>query len=91
MGECLQQMRRFSQALDHYRAVSLAGQEPEQADDAAAAELRRLAMYREAVLAEAMGQFQDARARLEELSRLAPEYRDVQSRLDKLLAMRHKG
>ena len=87
LGESLQQMRRFTQALDQYRHAAAPLGAP---TGSAPSPTRLMAMYRLAVLAEALGRFEEARAQLTALLDHDPGYRDAASRLDKLASIRHK-
>jgi tetratricopeptide (TPR) repeat protein len=96
IGECLQRQKKYEQALKHYwMAVDKSAGElasPGSVTDSPDErnELRKLALYRIAVLAEGLGNIVDAERSLGELLRLDPRYRDAASRMDKIRDMRHK-
>lgn len=85
LGECWQHLRQFEKALDCYREA-IAG--PESADKE---ESRYLALYRGAVLAEALGRLEQACAWLRELVAATGGYKDARERLDKLRPMCDKN
>jgi len=79
IGEILQRYNQFPRALQCYRqAVQLAASDPPNE------ECRIKALYRAGVLATAMGVVDSARHYLTELVKVAPDYKDAKSRLDKL-------
>jgi tetratricopeptide (TPR) repeat protein len=79
IGEILQRYKMLPRALQCYRqAVQLAAPDPAQF------ECRRRALYRAATLAESMKIMDSSRQYWAELVRIAPEYKDARSRLDKL-------
>lgn len=79
IGEVLQRHSQFPKALQCYRqAAQLA------AGDENLADCRKRALYRAGVLATAMTLTDTARGYLAELVKMAPGYRDAQTRLDKL-------
>ena len=78
LGECWQHLRQYTKALDYYQeAIDLPGGAEE-------SEVEHLALYRGAVLAEALGRANDACRSLERLTASAGEYKDARERLDKL-------
>lgn len=79
IGEILQRHHQFPKALQCYRqaAQMAAGDDGQQ-------ECRKRALYRAGVLAAAMTLNDTARAYFTELIKMAPNYRDVRTRLDKL-------
>lgn len=78
IGECLQRVQKYPEALQCYRqAVELATQ-LEQIDN------RKLALYRAGVLASGIKLHDAARRYLTELVELDPDYKDVASRLSEL-------
>ncbi len=83
MGECQQRLRRFGEAITCYEQAIQKVNDNE-------IETKMLALYRCGVLAEAMDRPDAAEASLTKLSQLAPDYRDIASRLDKLRKIRHK-
>ncbi len=83
MGECQQRLRRFDKAITCYEQAIQKVNDNE-------IETKMLALYRCGVLAEAMDRPDAAQASLTKLSQLAPDYRDIVSRLDKLRKIRHK-
>jgi hypothetical protein len=81
MGESLQFLKHFHDALDAYdRAASLAGE-----DDP---HHRKKALYRGGVLATGMRKLDKAEALLHELQELDPTYKDLPARLDKIRKIR---
>lgn len=77
-GECWQYLKQFGPALESYQAaVNGVGQA------ASGSEPHKLALYRSAVLAEALGQHDLAGQSLARLLELDPHYRDAQSRYDR--------
>jgi tetratricopeptide (TPR) repeat protein len=79
IGEILQRHNQFPKALQCYRqaAQMAAGESSQQ-------ECRKRALYRAGVLAAAMTLSDTARGYFSELVKMAPDYRDVRTRLDKL-------
>jgi tetratricopeptide (TPR) repeat protein len=77
LGECWQHLRQFAKALGFYEQAIAAAEEHE-------ADRRHLALYRGAVLAEALGQTTTARGWLEQLVAEAGQFKDAVERLDKL-------
>ena len=82
-GECLQHQRKFSEALNSYRAAAEAAGEHQ--------EVLRLALYRQGVLAMGLKDLDLACQMLNRLYQLDKNYKDVSSRLDKLKEIRDKG
>ncbi|MCA9270699.1 MAG: tetratricopeptide repeat protein [Planctomycetales bacterium] len=83
LGECLQQQKKYSHALQFYsRAVELT----EKND----VNLRKLALYRAGTLAVGLRQLDPARRWLRELVNLDPNYRDAKARLDKIRGVSNK-
>jgi tetratricopeptide (TPR) repeat protein len=78
LGECWQHLRQFAKALGFYEQAIAAAAEEHEADR------RHLALYRGAVLAEALGQTTTARGWLEQLVAEAGQFKDAVERLDKL-------
>ena len=79
IAECLQQNKKFPDAMQHYRqAIQLAR------DDETDFECKKRIFYRAGVLAEAMQLSEAAREYFGELVKFAPNYKDAASRLDKL-------
>ena len=79
IGEILQRHHQFPKALQCYRqAAQVAAGEDGQQD------CRKRALYRAGVLAAAMTLNDTARGYFTELVKMAPDYRDVRTRLDKL-------
>ncbi len=79
LGECWQHLRQFEKALELYeKAVSKA------ASLSSNDEVLKLARYRAAVLAAALGQREFARQNLTAILGADPEYKDARQRLDKL-------
>ena len=79
IGEILQRHHQFPKALQCYRqAAQLA------AGDESLKDCRKRALYRAGVLATAMTLTDTARGYLAELVKMDPDYRDAQTRLDKL-------
>jgi tetratricopeptide (TPR) repeat protein len=79
IGEVLQRHSQFPKALQCYRqAAQLAARDENLTD------CRKRALYRAGVLATAMTLTDTARGYLAELVKMAPGYRDAQTRLDKL-------
>lgn len=75
LGECLQQLRKFPQALECYvSAVQLAMDEPER---------KKLALFRAGVLALGLKDAAGAVRHLSALVDIDPNYRDAADRLDK--------
>ena len=84
LGECLQQQKKYTNALQFYaRAVELTAKGDEN--------LRKLALYRAGVLATGLKQFVVAEKYLQTLSKIDARYKDVLSRLDKVKKLRDKG
>jgi tetratricopeptide (TPR) repeat protein len=81
LGESLQHLKHFHDALDAYeRAARLAGQnDPHH---------RKKALYRGGVLATGMRKLDKGEALLRELQELDPDYKDVPHRLDKIQKIR---
>jgi tetratricopeptide (TPR) repeat protein len=83
MGECLQYLRQFRKALDHYRlAVDAANDN---------LDCKKLALYRAAVLAQGLGELNEAETLLVALIDRDAFYKDAQARLDKIRQIRNKG
>jgi tetratricopeptide (TPR) repeat protein len=79
IGEILQSYKQFPRALQCYRqAVQLA------AADALHQDCRKRALYRAGMLAMSMKLMDSAQQYLSELVRIAPDYRDAKTHLDKL-------
>ncbi|NLF70273.1 MAG: hypothetical protein GX575_14635 [Candidatus Anammoximicrobium sp.] len=79
IGEILQRHQQFPKALQCYRqAAQMAAGDEGQLD------CRKRALYRAGVLAAAMTLNDTARGYFTELAKMAPDYRDVRTRLDKL-------
>ena len=77
-GECLQQIRQYTPALQSYeKAVESSSENPE-------SETYRLALYRAGVLATGLKDPVRAKKWLTRLVQLDPDYRDASGRLDKL-------
>jgi tetratricopeptide (TPR) repeat protein len=86
LGECLQHLKQYVKALHCYeRAAEKSLHDPE------AAESHKLALYRAGVLAGGMKELETAERNLRALAELDPEYKDVQTRLDKVRQFRDKG
>jgi tetratricopeptide (TPR) repeat protein len=84
MGEALQYLKHFHDALDAYeRAAQLAGQTD--------AIHRKKALYRGGVLATGMRKLDKAESLLRELEQLDPHYKDLAHRLDKIAKIRDSG
>jgi tetratricopeptide (TPR) repeat protein len=81
MGESLQYLKHFRDALDAYeRAARLAGEnDPHH---------RKKALYRGGVLATGMRKLDKAESLLRELEQLDPDYKDLSHRLDKIQKIR---
>ena len=77
-GECLQQMRQYTPALQSYEKAA-----ENNADDPKS-ETYRLALYRAGVLATGLKDVIRAKKWLTALTELDPNYRDAAERLDKL-------
>jgi tetratricopeptide (TPR) repeat protein len=85
LGECLQHQQKYSHAMQFYnRAVELTAAGSD-------VNLKKLALYRAGTLAAGLKQFDRADECLSALSALDANYKDVQSRLDKIRQLRHKG
>jgi tetratricopeptide (TPR) repeat protein len=85
LGECLQHQQKYSHAMQFYnRAVELTAAGSD-------VNLKKLALYRAGTLASGLKQFDRAEECLSALSALDANYKDVQSRLDKIRQLRHKG
>jgi tetratricopeptide (TPR) repeat protein len=84
IGECLQRMKQYDKALLQYWVA---------ADDTSPtrAELRKVVLYRIAILAEGLGNLGDAERSLVELTRLDPQYRDAALRLNRIRTGRAAG
>ena len=80
IGECLQHLQKFPEALQHYRQAVQWSKEGGQDQ----LECRMLALYRAGVLAEAMQLGDSAEQYFQELTRLDADYKDAADRLDKL-------
>ncbi len=77
LGECWQHLRQFSKALELYEHIArIAGN--------TADEIGKLAHYRAAVLAAALGRSDEARNHFRLVLAADPAYRDARERLDKL-------
>jgi tetratricopeptide (TPR) repeat protein len=83
IGECLQRQKHYDKALSYYW---IAAEEPATEK----LELKKLALYRLGVLAEALKHLEDAERSLSQLVELDPQYKDAATRLDKIRLMRHK-
>jgi tetratricopeptide (TPR) repeat protein len=83
MGECLQQLKQYGNAMKCYQAAAT------QAPSGSPTHL--LALYRTGVLATALKNPEAAVAALEQLVSLVPDFRDAQARLDKLKQIGDKG
>ncbi|MEM7312699.1 MAG: tetratricopeptide repeat protein [Planctomycetota bacterium] len=79
-GECLQQMRQYTAALQSYERAS----EVTPSSNSGEQEVQRLALYRAGVLAVGLKDTERAKRWLKKLVEIAPNYRDAASRLDKL-------
>ncbi|MEM6654502.1 MAG: hypothetical protein AAF596_01740 [Planctomycetota bacterium] len=88
LGECFQQIKQYKLAATSYEAAVEASAKNAAASDAAA-ELRKLALYRAGVLAMGLGDLDTAEERLTDLAGCDFAYRDVADRLDKIAAMRN--
>ncbi len=73
-GECLQQLRKYEQAMSAYRQAQKSKHE----------EVRKLAFYRAGSLAMGLKDWPQARQYFQSLEQLQPGYRDTAERLDKL-------
>jgi tetratricopeptide (TPR) repeat protein len=78
LGECWQHLRQFEKALDIYTQAIASAEGREQQEPL------QLALYRAAILAAAMQRTVDAKAWLEQLISLAPDFKDAQQRLKNL-------
>ncbi len=76
-GECLQQMRQYTAAMQLYEQAAGAVTDPQ-------SETYRLALYRAGVLATGLKDPARAKKWLKILVQAAPDYRDAAQRLDKL-------
>ncbi len=81
LGETLQHLKRFHDALSSYEvAIELAGE-----DDL---ECRKKALYRSGILATGMRKLDKAETLLRDLESLDPNYKDLPARLDKIRKIR---
>jgi len=84
LGECFQHIEQYKLALTHYeQAVDACGDSD--------SEIYRKALYRAAVLATGMREFDRAERHLTTLAALDYGYRDVADRLDKIGGLRDNG
>ncbi|MDG2380141.1 MAG: hypothetical protein P8N76_00565 [Pirellulaceae bacterium] len=83
MGECFQHLKRYGNAMKCYQSSST--------DQTAKPEVRKLALYRAAVLATALKNLEAATGYLEKVIELDPDYRDARPRLDKLKQISDSG
>ena len=84
LGECLQQQKKYTNALQFYaRAVDLTAEGD--------VNLRKIALYRAGTLATGLKQYEVAEKYLHTLSKVDARYKDVLTRLDKVKSLRHKG
>jgi len=79
LGECWQHLRQFGKALEFYEQAVVRSESIAPTDDAA-----KLARYRAAVLAAALGQADFAREHFRAILVADPDYKDTRERLDKL-------
>ena len=83
MGECFQHLKQYGNAMKCYQSGST--------DETAKFEVRKLALYRAAVLATALKNLEAATGYLEKVIELDPSYRDAGPRLDKLKQIGDSG
>jgi tetratricopeptide (TPR) repeat protein len=84
-GECSQHLRQYDKALNNYLVASELAKQQEKHD------CQKLALYRAGVLATGMNQLETAVKCLQTLVALDDDYKDAQSRLDKLKKITDKG
>jgi len=84
LGECFQMLKQYQPALKWYRRAVEGGAGGEQP------EIRKLALYRGAVLATALNELDVGESLLAQLVKLDEGYKDAADRLDKLRQIRHK-
>ncbi len=83
-GECLQQVRKYQDAMQSY---AKSAQAAEGSDSPQHAEIQLLAIYRGGVLAMGLRDPDQAQKLLKSLYKRDPNFRDVATRLDRLKAM----
>lgn len=81
LGECFQHLEQYKLALSHYEQACETSGNPE-------TEIHRKALYRAAVLATGMQEWDRAERHLTTLAALDYSYRDVAERLDKIAGLR---
>jgi tetratricopeptide (TPR) repeat protein len=82
LGECFQQLRQYTKALEHYvTAAGSAEEDPER---------RKLALYRAGVLAHGLKDAASAVKYLSQLVEMDAQYKDAADRLDKARQIGHK-
>ena len=81
----LQHLRQYDKALSNYLVASELAKQQEKID------VLQLALYRAGVLATGMNQLETATKCLQTLVGMDDEYKDAQSRLDKLKKIADKG
>jgi tetratricopeptide (TPR) repeat protein len=79
LGECWQHLRQFQRALDYYDKAAAKAKSIE-----SGSEVHKLANYRLAVLATAMGQKEFARSRFRAILKADEHFKDARDLLDKL-------
>jgi tetratricopeptide (TPR) repeat protein len=84
-GECLQQIRQYHESMRCYLKAAKAAADKKAASQNPAVE--KLALYRAGVLAMGLKDQHQAQRVLEQLAAKAPNFRDVNARLDKLKTM----
>ena len=77
MGECWQQLKQYSKALDCFKAAIEASSDVD-------GDRQKRALYRGAILSAALKQNDEARSWFQQLLDLDPTYKDAAARLDKL-------
>ncbi len=84
IGECFQQIKQYSLAMQHYKKAI---EEIPERDE----ELRKKALYRAGVLAMGLNELEAAEQYFSQLAERDFGYRDVSDRLDKIVSLRDKG
>jgi tetratricopeptide (TPR) repeat protein len=82
LGECYQQMRQYTKALECYAGAADHAEED--------SERKKLALYRAGVLAHGLKEAATAVRHLTELVKIDPDFRDAAARLDKSRRIGHK-
>mgnify|MGYP002623096790 FL=1 len=85
LGECNQCLKRYTEALYHYRKAAETAAELGQVD------CQLLGLYRAAVLASGLKEYELAEKHFRQIMEIDETYKDTQSRLDKIQRNRQNG